>query len=116
MPLPSPLPVDLNWWGDASSSFSIGVMLGTYWAVWKWAPGFLVGPRRVYDIGWAEAVAVELGLRVAINRHFLSSGPVSGQTFLVRSDNAGIVFVTNKGRSRSWETNQILKHMYLLQA
>ena len=116
MPLSPPLPVDLNWWGDASSSFGIGIVLGTYWAVWKWAPGFLVGPRRDHDIGWAEAVAVELGLRVAISCHFLSSGPVGGQTFLVRSDNAGIVFVTNKGRSRSRETNQILKHVYLLQA
>ena len=116
MLLPSLLPVDLNWWGDASSLFSIGVMLGTYWAVWKWAPGFLVGPCGVYDIGWAEAVTVELGLCVTISHHFLSSGPVGGQTFLVHSDNAGIVFVTNKGHSRSQETNQILKHVYLLQA
>ncbi|KAG1721280.1 hypothetical protein EDB19DRAFT_1646576, partial [Suillus lakei] len=35
---------------------------------------------------------------------------------LVRSDNAGVVAVTNKGRSRSTETNAVLKHVYQLQA
>ncbi|KAJ7126509.1 hypothetical protein C8R43DRAFT_820863, partial [Mycena crocata] len=34
----------------------------------------------------------------------------------VRSDNSGVVAVTNKGRSKSRETNQILKYVYLLQA
>ncbi|KAJ3766008.1 hypothetical protein FB446DRAFT_605439, partial [Lentinula raphanica] len=34
----------------------------------------------------------------------------------VRSDNSGIVQVVNKGRSRSKETNKILKHLYRLQA
>ncbi|KAG0691647.1 hypothetical protein DFH29DRAFT_819244, partial [Suillus ampliporus] len=36
--------------------------------------------------------------------------------FLVCSDNAGIVAVTNKGRSRSRTTNDILKHIFMLQA
>ncbi|KAJ7435636.1 hypothetical protein FB451DRAFT_955922, partial [Mycena latifolia] len=34
----------------------------------------------------------------------------------VRSDNSGVVAVTNKGRSKSRETNRILKHIYALQA
>lgn len=36
--------------------------------------------------------------------------------YLVRSDNVGVVTVTNKGRSRSAETNAVLKHIYRLQA
>ena len=116
MPLASPQPIDLQWWGDASMSFGIGIAIGCYWAVWKWAPGFKVGPRQDYDIGWAEAVAIELGLCLAISIDFLSKGKVKGHTFLVRSDNSGIVSVTNKGQSRSRETNRILKHIYLLQA
>jgi hypothetical protein len=116
MPLASQQPLDLQWWGDASTSFGIGITLGCHWAVWRWAPGFKVGPRQDFDIGWAEAVAVELGLRLAISLNFLSTHCMAGHTFLVRSDNAGIVFVTNKGRSRSRETNRILKHVYLLQA
>ena len=116
MPLAPAQPLDLQWWGDASTSFGIGIVLGCYWAVWKWAPSFKVGPKQEFDIGWAEAVAVELGLRLAINLEFPSCTNIAGHTFLVRSDNAGVVFVTNKGRSRSRETNKILKHLYLLQA
>jgi hypothetical protein len=116
MPLALAQPVDLQWWGDASTSYGIGIVLDRYWAVWRWAPGFKVGPKQEFDIGWAEAVAVELGLRLAISLGFLMCTPVVGHTFLVHSDNSGIVFVTNKGRSRSRETNKILKHVYLLQA
>lgn len=116
MPLASPAVVDIQWWGDASTSFGIGIVIGQYWAVWRWAPGFKVGPKQAFDIGWAEAVAVELGLRIAINHRLLIAASPAHSHFLVRSDNAGIVAVTNKGRSRSAETNRILKHVYLLQA
>jgi hypothetical protein len=34
----------------------------------------------------------------------------------VRSDNIGVVEVMNKGRSRSPQTNAVLKHVYRLQA
>lgn len=115
-PLASPEPIDLQWWGDASTLFGIGVAIGSYWAVWRWAPGFSVGPKQDYDIGWAEAVAVELALRLALELNLLASNDYQGRTFLVRSDNTGIVAVTNKGRSRSKETNKVLKHVYLLQA
>lgn len=115
-PLASPVPVDLNWWGDASTSFGIGVVIGSHWAAWKWAPGFRVGPKQRFNIGWAEAVAVELGMRMAISLKVLRSEDPSRSLFLVRSDNSGIVAVTNKGRSRNRETNQILKHVYALQA
>ena len=116
MPLASSQPIDLQWWGDASTSFGVGVIIGSHWAIWKWAPGFRVGPHQDFDIGWAEAVAVELGLRLAVDLGLFTSTSQCGCTFLVHSDNAGIVSVTNKGRSRSQETNKILKHVYLLQA
>ena len=35
MPLASQQPVDLQWWGDASTSFGIGIVVGHYWAVWR---------------------------------------------------------------------------------
>src|SRR5882672_3613161 len=78
IPLAPRQPLDLQWWGDASTSFGIGIVLGRHWAVWKWAPGFKVGPRQEFDIGWAEAVAVELGLRLAISLNFLSSDCMAG--------------------------------------
>jgi len=116
LPLSSPEPVDINWWGDASTSFGVGVVVGQHWAVWKWAVGFRVGPGQGFDIGWAEAVAVELGLRLALHLGLTDVSDRSRNVFLVRSDNVGIVSVTNKGRSRSGETNRILKHVYGLQA
>lgn len=116
VPLRPPTPVDLGWWGDASTSFGIGIVIGRHWAVWQWAPGFRVGPNLDFDIGWAEAVAVELGFRLAVELGLISSSADRGQVFLVRSDNSGVVHVVNKGRSRNRETNRILKHIYLLQA
>ena len=96
IPLAPSLPIDLHWWGDTSTSFGIGIALGHYWAVWRWAPGFRVGPLLDYDIGWAEAVAVELGLRLGLDLGLLGSADQRGHSFLVRSDNTGIVSVTNK--------------------
>ena len=96
--------------------FSVGVAIGSHWVVWKWAPGFIVGPQQSYDIGWAEAVAVELGLCLTIGLDLFSATNHQGCSFLVHSDNAGIIAVTNKGWSCSRETNKILKHIYLLQA
>ncbi|TFY54469.1 hypothetical protein EVJ58_g8845 [Rhodofomes roseus] len=68
VPLRAYKPYDLGWWGDASTSFGVGVVVGECWAVWRWAPGFKVGPGEALDIGWAEAVAVKLGLHMVIAR------------------------------------------------
>lgn len=116
LPLRNPTPVDLNWWGDASSSFGIGVVIHGHWAVWKYAAGFIVGPNQAFDIGWAEAVAVELALLIALKYGIISSTHSAGTSFLVRSDNQGVVTVINKGRSRSEQTNRVLKQMYRLLA
>ena len=45
MPLAPATPIDLQWWGDASTSFGVGIVLGSHWAAWKWAPNFKVGPQ-----------------------------------------------------------------------
>jgi hypothetical protein len=111
IPLKNQEMVDIDWWGDASTSFGIGVVVREFFAIWKYTPGFQVGPKRAFNIGWAEAVAVELGLCLATQFHLLQ-----GSNILVHSDNSGIVFVVNKGCSQSKETNKILKHVYLLQA
>ena len=116
MPLASPHVVDLQWWGDASTSFGIGVVLANRWAVWKWRPGFQVGPKHDFNIGWAEAVVIEPGLCLAIHLDLLTCPDPSQSVFLICSNNLGVVAVTNKGRSRSKETNVTLKHVFLLQA
>jgi hypothetical protein len=107
---------DIGWWGDASSSFGMGIVVGNQWAAWKWATGVRVGPRQQFDIGWAEAVAVELGLCLVLLQGYKCRTNQHQTHFLVRSDNAGVVAVLNKGRSKSSNTNAILKHIFNLQA
>lgn len=113
LPLARPEPFDIGWWGDASTSFGIGVVVGTFWAVWRWQPDFRVGGGQEFDIGWAEAVAVELGLLMAIHHGLIQSRPIHSPRILVRSDNMGVVEVLNRGRSRSANTNNVLKRIYL---
>ena len=116
LPLSSAEAFDVGWWGDASSSFGIGLTVGSFWGVWKWAPGFRVGPRQSHDIGWAEATAVELGLRMLLHHGLQQALPPSTSRILVRSDNEGVVQVLNKGRSRSDRTNAVLMEIYCLLA
>ena len=114
MPLSLPDPIDLDWWGDASTSFGIGVVINSHWAVWQWAPGFTPAAGSTFDIGWAEAVAVELGVRLLV--HLGLHLNVTHRRFLVRSDNQGVVEMIKKGRCRSQQSNEILKSIHHLLA
>ena len=92
LPLAHATPVDLEWWGDASTSFGIGVTIKHFWAVWQWAPGVMVGQKCQFDIGWAEAVAVKMALCFAIQEGLLSAG-----FYLIQSDNTRVVAALNNG-------------------
>ncbi|KAF8575601.1 hypothetical protein K439DRAFT_1369575 [Ramaria rubella] len=48
LPLSTREPADIGCWGDTSTSFGIGVVVGHRWAVWKWASGFKVGPGQCF--------------------------------------------------------------------
>jgi hypothetical protein len=110
--LSTPNPFDIGWWGDASSAFGIGVVIGPFWNVWRYADGVRVGPKADFDIGWAEAIAVELGLEMATYHDVLNHSEEFRSCLLVRSDNQGIVTVLNSGRSRSEATNSVLQRIY----
>jgi hypothetical protein len=74
----------------------VGVVVSGQWAVWRWAPGFRVNAESRYNIGWAETIAVELGLRLALHAGLLKARGPYDRDFLVRSDNSGVVAVLNK--------------------
>jgi hypothetical protein len=59
------------------------VVIGSYWAVWKWAPSFKVGPQQDFDIGWAKAVAVKLGSWIALSLSIVGNGKLGGYNLLV---------------------------------
>ena len=66
------------------------------------------------NIGWAEAVAVELGVCLLIQLG-LYNHP-NGRRFLVRSDNEGVVGMIKKGRCQTRESNDVLKVYHLAEA
>lgn len=62
--IPSPVPQEVEWVGDASSSFGIGILIGRNWAFFELEQGWqtlgLIEGRM--SIAWAETVAIRLGL------------------------------------------------------
>jgi hypothetical protein len=100
-----PLASSVEFWVDASSSWGIGVILNDEWDFWKLRPNWDKDGR---NIGWAEIVAIELGLLFAIHRGH------SDIHFLIKSDNQGVIHAIGGGKSRSPEQNTVLQRITLL--
>ena len=95
----------VEFWVDASSSWGIGIIFGNDWDFWKFRPGWDKNGR---NIGWAEFVAIELGLLFAIDRGY------SDVHFRIKSDNQGVIHAIEGGKSRSPEQNTVLQRITLL--
>jgi hypothetical protein len=94
--VPKGVTQDLGIWVDASTSWGIGVIFGGQWDAWKLVDGW-AGPGR--DIGWLEAVAVEIVcLMIEARGH-------RDEDVLVRSDNVGVIGAFKKGRGRNFMVN-----------
>lgn len=103
LPFRNPPPVStIEFWVDASSSWGIGIVFGDQWDAWKFIPGWSTDGR---NIGWAEFVAIELGLLFAIHSGF------SDTHFLIKSDNQGVIHAIKGGKSRSPEQNTVLQRI-----
>lgn len=94
--------VDLDFWMDASSSWGIGLLCEGRWAAWKWLDGWRSDFR---EIGWAEAVAVELAVRLIDVRGW------SNMHVLLRSDNQGVIGAYRRGRGRNPEINDSIRRV-----
>jgi len=97
--------VDLHAFSDASSTIGIGVVIRDRWRAWKLEPGWNTDNR---DIGWAEAVGMELLIRI-----ILRDAP-PGTRFKIYGDNKGVVEGWWSGRSRNSQVNEIFKRIHLL--
>lgn len=95
---------DVRGYSDASSSVGIGVVIGDRWRAWRLLPGWKGGGR---DIGWAEAVGMELLIRT-----ILRGGTFAG--IQIFGDNTGVVEGWWTGRSRNAETNRIFRRIHEL--
>jgi hypothetical protein len=97
-----PDPPPLSVFVDASTSFGIGFLADSRWLAWELLDGWRANGR---DIGWAEMVAIDLGLR-ALVRSGLRDVHVR-----FHSDNQGGVRALKAGRSRNVVQNDILQRL-----
>ncbi|KAI7961041.1 hypothetical protein MJO28_001530 [Puccinia striiformis f. sp. tritici] len=98
--IPNPVPVDVGWYGDASTSFGVGVVIGKGWAQFKLV-GDWVGPiHSPRGIAWLETVAVRLGILMLIEL-----GAVKGKQFIVRTDNTTTEGVIRNRKSSDRHVN-----------
>ena len=70
-------------------------------------PGWAKDGRNT---GWAEMVAIELGLLLAVHQGY------SDIHFVVKSDNQGVIHAIEGGKSRSPEQNSVLQRITSLLA
>jgi hypothetical protein len=86
---PPPPTRDYGIWVDASTDTGIGLLWNARWAFWRTNETWR-GPSR--DIGWLEATAIELAIRL------LYSKRITHADVLIRSDNQGVIASFKKGR------------------
>lgn len=97
--------VDIHAFSDASSTVGIGVVIRDRWRAWSLKPGWNEDQR---DIGWAEAVGMELLIRI-----ILRDAP-PGTRFKIYGDNRGVVEGWWSGRSRNDQVNEVFKRIHFL--
>lgn len=95
-----PDPIDIQLFGDASTSWGIGLVIEEKWLAWEYRPHWQSKERH---IGWSEMVVVELMLCTLVSSGFRKV------CVCLRSDNGGVVGALKKGCSRGSEINLILR-------
>jgi hypothetical protein len=95
-----PPPSPIGFWVDASTDWGIGIVFDGHWEAIKFREGWKSSGR---NIGWAEFIAIELGLlRAIVQGH-------RDKHFIVHSDNQGVIQAIQGGKSRSPEQNLVLQ-------
>ncbi|KEP46856.1 putative reverse transcriptase domain protein [Rhizoctonia solani 123E] len=100
-----PPPMDLEIFTDASTSHGLGVIVGSEWAAWTLLDGWKQDSR---DIGWAEAIAVEMAI------FWVIQNGIRRTSITVRCDNQGVVFAWKAGRSRNAQQNDTIARVMAL--
>lgn len=96
---------DLDLWVDASTDWGIGLLLGSRWNAWTLLEGWRGHGR---DIGWLEAVAVELAVLTLSDLGFANA------SVLIRSDNQGVIGAFHSGRSRNFQVNLCIRRVEIV--
>jgi hypothetical protein len=88
---------------DASTSWGVGVVIGTEYDRFKLAEGWENWDGEARDIGWLEFVGVELAVYFLLAKHRLRNRHI-----LVHVDNQGVVGAWNARVSRNPAQNTVL--------
>ena len=96
---------DLHLYVDASTSWGIGIIIGTHWSSFQLSPTWKIAGR---DICWLETVAIELLV------YFLEEIGLHDCRLLIHSDNQGTIGALNKGRSPNSHINLSVRRTYLV--
>jgi len=94
--------IDPNVWVDASTSWGIGVIIGERWSAWRLLDGWKADGR---DIGWAEAIALEMAILWLIHKGY------SDWKITIHGDNTGVIGAYEKGHSRNIPRNDSLRRI-----
>ena len=94
--------LDLDVWVDASTSLGIGILVDSHWATWKLVEGW---NSHSQDIGWAEAVVIELAVVWLTSSHF-HDGCVR-----LNCDNTSVIHSFWRGHSHNPSWNDCLLHI-----
>lgn len=95
-------PIDPGIWVDASSEWGIGLVFGTSWDAWRLREGWRSDGR---EIGWAEAVALEMALLA------MRASGIHDADVIVRGDNTGVIGAQKRGRGRNVHVNAVLRRL-----
>jgi hypothetical protein len=105
----SPEPMEIEWVGDASTSFGIGVLVGHRWGQFKMKETWRDGtPPR--GIAWLETVAIRLGVLMLVELKVIEKG----SNYIVWTDNTVTesTLVSKKSRdafvNEEWKVIQAL--------
>jgi hypothetical protein len=98
---PRPPTRDYDIWVDASTSTGIGLCWNYQWDAWTLKDGWR--NHAGHDIGWLEAIAVELAV------YATCSFGISNSDVLIRSDNEGVIGAFRKGRSSNPAVNMCIR-------
>jgi hypothetical protein len=111
---------DLDIWVDASTDWGIGLVMGSQWDAWTLKEGWK-GQGR--DIGWLEAIAVELVVLTLFKLGGLEAITVElavliffnigwkDAAILIHSDNQGVIGAFRSGRSRNFQVNLCIRRV-----
>lgn len=104
-------PKEIGWVGDASTSFGIGVVIGSRWSQFRLKDGWEYDKGTKRGIAWLETVAIRLGLLMLIQ---LEVKP--GQNLRVWTDNTTSESALKKRKSRDRSVNdewKIIQHLLI---